>query len=58
MCWCGNNSRLFLAKDARMSAEMFHESYGNYSVFKDRLRVWNGAARVASLQSDQLGITS
>lgn len=50
--------RIYLAKDARMSADMFQESYGNFSVFKDRLRVWNGSMRAASLQSDRLGITS
>jgi FAD/FMN-containing dehydrogenase len=52
------DGRLYLAKDSRMSAEMFTKSYPNADAFRQAVAALSeGGTRFASLQSDRLGIT-
>ena len=50
--------RLYLAKDSRMSAEMFSRTYPNADGFRHKIASLNqGTTRFASLQSTRIGIT-
>ena len=50
--------RLYLAKDTRMSAEMFERTYPNADAFSEAIASLNqGDTKFASLQSQRLGIT-
>ncbi|MEN7549610.1 FAD-binding oxidoreductase [Rapidithrix thailandica] len=49
--------RLYLAKDARMKAEFFHQSYANSHLFRETLDKWQARCKFHSLQSDRLKIT-
>jgi len=48
--------RLYLAKDARMSGEMFRRSYGNAARFIDLKHQLDGSDKFRSLQSERLEI--
>jgi FAD/FMN-containing dehydrogenase len=50
--------RLYLAKDSRMSAEMFGKTYPNADEFRQAVALLNkGNTKFASLQSKRIGIT-
>ena len=50
--------RLYLAKDARMTAETYEKTYPNARAFKQAIALLNeGDTKFASLQSKRLGIT-
>ena len=52
-----HGGRLYLAKDARMTAETFQNSYGNAKEFSRRIAEIDPQQKFRSLQSDRLGIT-
>jgi len=50
--------RLYLAKDSRMSADMFGRTYPHADEFRQQIASLNqGNTRFASLQSTRIGIT-
>lgn len=50
--------RLYLAKDARMAASMFKNSYPNAKAFIQRIAEYDSKNKFRSLQSDRLEITT
>lgn len=50
--------RLYLTKDARMSQEMFKQSYPNVETFIDNVRHIDENQKFRSFQSDRIGITA
>ena len=52
-----HDGRLYLAKDARMSEEMFKASYPNWEKFMAIKSKYDPKTRFASLQSNRLGLT-
>jgi FAD/FMN-containing dehydrogenase len=50
--------RLYLAKDARMPAEVFWKGYANAQTFLTIVQKYNPGFRFRSLQSDRLGLTA
>lgn len=51
-----HGGRLYLAKDSRMSAEMFRRSYENSEKFVKYKQMIDGEGKMRSLQSERLGI--
>jgi FAD/FMN-containing dehydrogenase len=50
--------RLYLAKDSRMTADMFAKTYPNADIFREAIaRLNQGETKFASLQSRRIGIT-
>jgi len=52
-----HDGRLYLAKDARMSEEVFKASYPNWERFMTIKKKYDPSNRFASLQSTRLGLT-
>jgi decaprenylphospho-beta-D-ribofuranose 2-oxidase len=52
-----HEGRLYLTKDARMSASVFQRSYNNIELFKQTILKYNPKGTFRSAQSDRLGIT-
>lgn len=52
-----HEGRLYLTKDARMSASVFQRSYSNIRLFKQTILKYNPKGTFRSAQSDRLGIT-
>ena len=52
-----HDGRLYLAKDARMSEEVFKASYPNWESFMAIKNKYDPSNRFASLQSNRLGLT-
>ena len=53
-----HGGRLYLAKDARVQADVFRKGYANANAFRDRIKQWDPAGRWQSLQSKRVGLTS
>ena len=51
-----NKGRVYLAKDARMSSKMFHQSYLKSHLFIEKKRQWDPKKQFASQQSERLNI--
>lgn len=52
----GHGGRLYLTKDARMSADMFRRSYPHWQEFEQVRARWHAHGRFASTQSLRLGL--
>lgn len=51
-----NGGRIYLAKDARMSAQTFRASYRDWEAFQSVREQWGALGKFASLQSRRLGL--
>jgi hypothetical protein len=51
-----HGGRLYLAKDARMSADTFKASYPNWQAFEEVRARWHAHGKFASAQSRRLGL--
>ncbi|MCB0395255.1 MAG: SDR family oxidoreductase [Flavobacteriales bacterium] len=51
------NGRLYLAKDVRMSEQMFFDTYPGAEDYRNFLKQWDPDGRFASLQSRRIGLS-